>query len=1257
MRALARRSIWRIGLLLQIGLLGALALLAVAGVLAWVRVSSEGSLAEHERRERLDLAVNLALHLSNEAGHTRDMLEAGAPALTSLLEKGDTTGLRRQLQAQLPLLGHWADGLAVVGQDGSVVAAEPASFALPPLAGRPFFQRLLATGEPQSSGALEGAGGESYLAQAVSLNAPAGGVVALAKVQGLVGEEVSDQEQGRVFLLDVEGAAAARLWPEARYELDGKERGLRGLLSGATAGTAYCRNCSRQSEEEQLMAFARLDETPSWVLVTMTPVSEVTAPARRLQRQLALAGGTLAVVALGLSLAGAWLWVFRMGLLSRLSRRMAEGVLDQPVPDMGRDEVGALARDLDVMRRSLKEERESLERRVADRTRELSALLAIDRAVSLDRPTEEVLSTALDELLHVVAADGGGIYILLDSGELEIRTHRGLPDEFVESVRRIRLGEGISGRAAELRQPVAMNISEYPTERLAPAIAREGFVALAGAPMMLGERLVGSVIVGRRRGETFTEHELSLLGSVASQVASSYDRRRLVSELESELAERKRAEEALAVEAERRAVLNRIAAAVSRTLDPQEVCNVLAGELPSVVPFDRATLLLLSEDGGHLKTLSIAGMEIPNYGSTSTFPIRGTASESVLRERRPMVESDMLSDASSQLYYTSRAFASAGLRSRVTAPMFVGERALGTLSVAHRQPSRYTEQDSVLLQAVAYQVGMALENTRLFQQTDAALQRRVEELQAISGVLAAGTQAGELDKVLAEALRVATDVLRLERGGVMLLDAGGKEAVVRATYSRGEAPPHPGQGAHLELDSLPLLRQVVKKRQPLVIEDIAALPDQPQRELAVRYGVHSALVVPLVASGRVIGTLQFTTTSGPRAYSRDEVALVEAMAGHLGAIVQSALLFDEVSQERQTLSAVLEGMTDGLVVTDAQGRVVYCNAAAGRILGMRPEEVHGQSLEAMAQLKASDFEDPSVPLRLLHGLGQERPEYMTVEAVLLLPQRRELVITTFPIASRQGAGTGHCILGRDITAEREALRRRDAFISIASHELRTPLTSLYGFSELLLTREVSRARRMEWLERIHKESKRLAGIVDDMLNVSRIQSGRITLREEPVPLLPVAEEVLRSVGSTTEHHRFAIDVPERLPAPIADRDKLSQVLWNLVDNAIKYSPEGGEVVVRAMEEPEQHRLVVSVSDQGMGIAPEDQARLFTTFHRIRRPETAGVRGTGLGLYIVKGLVELMGGEVWVSSELGEGTTFSFTLPTDSNDAMEVRGDD
>ena len=239
-------------------------------------------------------------------------------------------------------------------------------------------------------------------------------------------------------------------------------------------------------------------------------------------------------------------------------------------------------------------------------------------------------------------------------------------------------------------------------------------------------------------------------------------------------------------------------------------------------------------------------------------------------------------------------------------------------------------------------------------------------------------------------------------------------------------------------------------------------------------------------------------------------------------------------------------------------------------------------------------------------------------------------------------------LQSEVESKTEMEERMRTFVSLASHELRTPATSILGFSELLVGGDESEATRTDWLDRIQRNSHRLTGIVDALLDISRIQTGTQAVGQEEIALPSVVEAALADIRPTTDKHEFVVDLAPGMRPAIGDPDKLAQVLTNLVENAVKYSPNGGTVTIFAAREPERERLVVGVRDEGMGITPEDRHLLFTPFGRIQRPETQGILGSGLGLYMVKQLVEAHRGEAWMESHEGPGATFCFSLPTASS---------
>jgi two-component system phosphate regulon sensor histidine kinase PhoR len=233
---------------------------------------------------------------------------------------------------------------------------------------------------------------------------------------------------------------------------------------------------------------------------------------------------------------------------------------------------------------------------------------------------------------------------------------------------------------------------------------------------------------------------------------------------------------------------------------------------------------------------------------------------------------------------------------------------------------------------------------------------------------------------------------------------------------------------------------------------------------------------------------------------------------------------------------------------------------------------------------------------------------------------------------------------RDITQQKEIEELQRDFVSIVSHELRAPLTAIRGFAKTLVVKdeELSPATRREFLSTVNEQAERLARLVDDLLQVSRIDAKRVRVEWTEVDLDAVIHDLMGQFHSKWGSRRVIIDTARGLPMVRADRSKLEEIFINLVDNAIKYSPDWTPVRVAARVVGDE--IEVSIHDRGFGIAPDDAAQLFQKFHRISTAATRDIGGTGLGLYIVKGLVEAHGGRVWVESVPGAGSTFVFTMP-------------
>jgi PAS domain S-box-containing protein len=336
--------------------------------------------------------------------------------------------------------------------------------------------------------------------------------------------------------------------------------------------------------------------------------------------------------------------------------------------------------------------------------------------------------------------------------------------------------------------------------------------------------------------------------------------------------------------------------------------------------------------------------------------------------------------------------------------------------------------------------------------------------------------------------------------------------------------------------------------------------------------------------------------------------------------------------------AILEGIADGVIVFDERGKALVANPAIGRILDRQIDEMLGRDIEDLMGAEVAE-DDRGMLVRLL----QEKELHRS--SVKFDWGEKTMSVTFAPVQSTPGQVTGTVAVFRDFTQEAEIARLKSDFVSIVSHELRTPLTSIKGYLDLLLmgTSGQFTKQQRSFLDIARNNAERLHELVGDLLDISRIESGKVELDVQVVSVTEVVNQVASSLQREFQHRglTLTLDVPSDLPEVFADPRRLSQILTNLLANAYKYTQQGGATIrVRAVD----GRLQVDVADTGVGVSEEDREKLFTRFFRADDTAVRQQPGTGLGLNITKSLVELHGGKIWVESEPGQGSTFSFTLP-------------
>jgi PAS domain S-box-containing protein len=406
--------------------------------------------------------------------------------------------------------------------------------------------------------------------------------------------------------------------------------------------------------------------------------------------------------------------------------------------------------------------------------------------------------------------------------------------------------------------------------------------------------------------------------------------------------------------------------------------------------------------------------------------------------------------------------------------------------------------------------------------------------------------------------------------------------------------------------------------------------DEIHRDLLRELGIRSYLSVPLRARDRTIGAITFVHAESGRTYGPNDLGLAEELARRAGMAIENAELYEEV-EKRAEAARVLESVGDGVVLVDREGVIRLWNPAAQAITGLATGEVEGrvarEVVPGWTQL------EPRIPVGT-HGS-------VRAEMLPIYIGGRELWLSI----SGVGLDEGTVYAFRDLTEERALEQLKSDFVATVSHEIRTPLAAVHGAALTLLRPDLtlSDELRDRLLAVVAEESDRLAQIVNDLLIASHLDSGRLPVSIESCDAKELAESVVEAASlSVPDGITVSLTAPARLPRVAADPGQLRQVLANLVDNAIKYSPGGGPVELRLARSDAFMRF--EVEDRGLGIPPNEHRRVFEKFYRLDPNMTYGVGGTGLGLYISRELVRTMDGRISVESKLGEGSTFLVEIP-------------
>lgn len=845
----------------------------------------------------------------------------------------------------------------------------------------------------------------------------------------------------------------------------------------------------------------------------------------------------------------------------------------------------------------------------------LELLYRISRELAAHLDLRELLQRILRLTLENVGAPSGSILVLDEHGAVTEgalafggKVHDHTADQLADTFER-----GLAGWVVEHRQPALVR-STRDDPRWLRRPEEEGGAESRSAvsvPLMARDRVVGVLTLVHPEANRFTEDDLTLLKAIADQAGIAVENARL-----------------FAAEQERRrfaSTLQEIARAISATLDPAQVFAQVLEQLERVIEFDSASIFLLDRD--RLRLVAARGFRKQEtmIGTTLPFDSRVLIGR-VLSTRRPLVIEDVQQEEG--WLKLPDVPESSEIHGWIGAPLVVRERGVGVVSVDSHRPGAYGPREVDVVSAFADHAATAVANAQLFHES----QRRVRAMVALAETARVVTATLDLGDVLRRILTQTMGSMQVEAASLALLNKATGELEFRLAEGKGAE-----QIVGLRLQrGQGLVGWAVEHGEVVVVPEARDDPRfWPGVDSRTGLETHSLACAPIRVQDEVIGALEVLNPEQGE-FPPDQVELLTGIAGLAGTAIAHAQLFAETQAARMRYAGLFEDSIDPILLSDLEGAINEANERAQAFLGYARDSLLGRSVfslhvpdnpdrlpENLAALAPG--ETLSYTGRATHSQGQPIPIEVYIKRIDLegLPSLQWIV--------------------RDIS-ERLALDElRADLTSMIFHDLRSPLGNIISSLEVLQTtlpKEEEAGRSV--LSIALRSSRRLLRLVESLLDIGRLETGQAVLHKTQASMGALIVEVVEEVLPVAEAkgHIVQFDLEPDLPPVMMDVDMIRRVLINLLENAIKYTRGEGEIVVSARRK--QDRLLVGVRDNGPGIAPQDQQRIFERFARLHRTRPA--KGLGLGLAFCRLAVTAHDGQIWVESKLGKGSTFYFTLP-------------
>ena len=902
------------------------------------------------------------------------------------------------------------------------------------------------------------------------------------------------------------------------------------------------------------------------------------------------------------------------------------------------------------------------DQRLRDFSHQMTGVLDIQNVGRILR--EQIMDTLAPEYVHIYTFD-----LINDQ-------YVSLPDIDVRPSSDVRF----SANSALVNYFARENLPLYLDGTTLPADlqAEETRMNLLGAKLLIGlagkDGPTGWLALGQRMSrQSYTPQDLTFLENLADQASVAIGRVQTVANLERRIQEMN--------------ALTRVSQGVNITLTFDDVMELIFAQTGQIIPASEFHITLYSTAGDYYYyAFCVENRERLEERESIPLPINLGLGQEVIRRGRPVLTQDYLRECQARNVTPSfqDVFAWMGV------PLNAGADTIGSLSIGSRDASvTYSRAQLDLLQAIADQTAGAIVKARLLEET----QQRAHQLSTLNDLTRQLTSTLELEPLLQNILENAVSILNCEAGSLFLMDEQTEDLIFKVTVG-------PPASADLIGQRIPagsgIVGRAAKERGPVIENQAQNSPTHfVSTDQQTGFTSKSLLAVPLLFKNRVIGVIEVINRRDGLPFITDDQTLLSAFAGQAAVAIENARLYTLTDQELaarveelsvmqridRELNASLE-ISRAMRIT-LEWAMRQSKADAG-LIGMLANE----KLRVMAEQGYGDLRehliDGLLPLDMpavKTAVRMSQPQQVSLQAEaeagilpgahtqIVVPIRREADVigllflesvsdTQQDIAFLNRLSDHAAIAISNAQLYQEVQQANDAkseFVSFVAHELKNPMTSIKGYTELLSGGAVGPINEMQtnFLHTIHSNVERMTTLVSDLSDNSKIEAGRLRLDYKAVDVSDVVDEVTRSTSRQIEDKKqqILVQVPAGLPPVWADRTRVSQVLTNLVSNAYKYTPEGGQISVGARVsgnqwDPDGAAKVVHiwVKDNGIGISLEDQQKIFSKFFRSEDQKAREAPGTGLGLNITKSLVEMQGGKIWFESEYRQGTTFHFTIP-------------